>query len=176
MSTNKYEPLSNLKPSRYDYKIKITREQGFMHSSRDTKIEDGEDNGTEIPHEAFDFHDHSELRALTKQITYLADVVGIIKIHDPFKTNVKNRLGQKNNQAKFTITYGSSNIKVTFWDKFGEQFEKAMQEATEKPVIVIIASCKVDWCNGITSNFIIISTSVTKMELICIANVQMTWI
>ncbi|KAK1395390.1 hypothetical protein POM88_014446 [Heracleum sosnowskyi] len=218
MSGNKYEPLSILKPARYDYKIKvriirkwrgvtrtgeefksfnvilidnkITRIHAFIPSlvaedqdkklkvrsvciiqyftvqpykpddkfrclrnenqlifSKDTKIEDGEDNGTEIPHEAFDFHDHSELKALTKQITYLADVVGIIKNHDLFKTNVKNRLGQMNNQAKFTITDGGSNIKVTFWDKFGEQFEKAMQEATEKPVIVIIASCKVGWWN-----------------------------
>ncbi|KAK1351971.1 hypothetical protein POM88_053685 [Heracleum sosnowskyi] len=50
--------------------------------SRDTEVEDLDDDGTTIPLIFFDFVDHSEINSLSNQKTYLADVVGIIKTKD----------------------------------------------------------------------------------------------
>ncbi|KAK1356389.1 hypothetical protein POM88_049645 [Heracleum sosnowskyi] len=180
MSTNRYENLSNLKTGRYDYKIKVrvirfwkvvtrtgeelkcfnkTRIHAFILRndkqlifSKDTKIEDTKDKANQIQEDAFDFYDHSEVMALTKQTTYLADVVGIIKSNFKGINKLHNRLGKDQCQAKFTITDGKSNIKVTFWDRYVEFFAKTMSETVETPVIIIIATCKVGLWNGMSKN------------------------
>ena len=42
----------------------------------------------------------------------------------------------------------SSQVNVTFWDKFGENFDKQMKTPLEQPVIIIISGCKVGKWNG----------------------------
>ncbi|KAK1382871.1 hypothetical protein POM88_020606 [Heracleum sosnowskyi] len=108
--------------------------------SKETHIEDVEENGSKIQVEGFDFYEHSQLRTLAQQKTYLTDVVGIVKKYEFL--DLTNKLGKEKKQAKFIITDGSSNVKVIFWDEFGENFDKAMNEQVDKPVIVILSACK----------------------------------
>ncbi|KAK1376044.1 hypothetical protein POM88_032237 [Heracleum sosnowskyi] len=108
--------------------------------SKETHIEDVEENGSKIQVEGFDFYEHSQLRTLAQQKTYLTDVVGIVKKYEFL--DLTNKSGKEKKQAKFIITDGSSNVKVIFWDKDGENIDKAMNEQVEKPVIVILSACK----------------------------------
>ncbi|KAK1405180.1 hypothetical protein POM88_004785 [Heracleum sosnowskyi] len=132
---------------RAEEKYRCLRNDKQLIFSKDTKIEDTEDKANQIQQDAFDFYDHSELMALTKQTTYLADVVGIIKSNFKGINKLHNRLGKDQCQAKFTITDGKSNIKVTFWDRYAELFAKTMSETVETPLIIIIATCKVGLWN-----------------------------
>ncbi|KAK1348231.1 hypothetical protein POM88_054974 [Heracleum sosnowskyi] len=84
--------------------------------------------------------------ALLSPLTRL-NVVGIIKSNFKSINKLHNRLGKDQCQAKFTITDGKSNIKVTFWDRYAEFFAKTMSETVETPVIIIIATCKVGLWN-----------------------------
>ncbi|KAK1353218.1 hypothetical protein POM88_052353 [Heracleum sosnowskyi] len=110
------------------------------------KVKDIEDDGKTIEPNAFDFYDHSELMELTKQTTYLADVVGIIKFYQPL-ADLVNKRGNPQKQVKFTITDGRSSVNVTFWDGFAEKFQEEMNKMSEIPVIVIIASSRVGLWN-----------------------------
>uniref|UniRef100_A0A161XYQ7 Replication factor A C-terminal domain-containing protein n=1 Tax=Daucus carota subsp. sativus TaxID=79200 RepID=A0A161XYQ7_DAUCS len=91
---------------------------------------------------------YSELKPFANQTTYMIDVVGIIRDHKILLNDITNRLGQRQVQAKFAITDGSSNINVTFWDKFAEQFVNAVWEQKDNPVIIIIAACRVQLWNN----------------------------
>ncbi|XP_074332738.1 uncharacterized protein LOC141670683 isoform X2 [Apium graveolens] len=97
--------------------------------------------------EDYDWSDGSnDLKNLAKQKAYLADVVGIIKNHRGIE-DIVNRHDKPQKQAKFTISDGSSNVNVTFWDNYGVQFEKDIAEVKEYPIIIIIAGCKVGMWN-----------------------------
>ncbi|KAK1373851.1 hypothetical protein POM88_030044 [Heracleum sosnowskyi] len=71
--------------------------------SRDTQVEDMEDNEASMPKIFFDFVDHSEINSLSNQKTYLADVVGII-----ITKNFRELRNQK--QTKMTITDGRLSL------------------------------------------------------------------
>lgn len=100
------------------------------------------------------------------------DVVGIIKDYDQIR-DLKNKHGQDQKKNKVCYhwwqvivkeispfpfqhpkTYSmnffccSSNVNVTFWDKFGESFDKSMKNPLDKPVIIILSGCKVGKWNG----------------------------
>ncbi|WOH01103.1 hypothetical protein DCAR_0520484 [Daucus carota subsp. sativus] len=128
-------------------KFRVLRNESQLVFSKDTVLQELADDGVTIPQDAFDFYDHSQLLELSNQTTYLADVVGIIKKYENI-FELTNRHGIKQKQAKFSITDGSSNLNVTFWDKFGESFDKQMKTATEKPVIIIISAGRVGKFNG----------------------------
>lgn len=53
-------------------KFRCLRNNVQLIFSNDTQIKDVDDDGKSIEHNAFDFYDHSELKELTKQNTYLA--------------------------------------------------------------------------------------------------------
>ncbi|KAK1361737.1 hypothetical protein POM88_046211 [Heracleum sosnowskyi] len=75
----------------------------------------------------------------TKGSKYIKTETGDITLRD-----LVNRLGHKNLQAKFSITNGSSNVNVTFWDALAKSFvEQLKLQPLEEPVIIIITSCKV---------------------------------
>ncbi|KAL1807767.1 hypothetical protein ACET3Z_024757 [Daucus carota] len=128
-------------------KYRVLRNQSQLIFSKDTIIQELADDGVTIPSDSFDFYDHSQLMELTKQTTYLADVVGIIKDYDQLR-DLTNKHGKDQKKTKFVITDGSSNVNVTFWDKFGESFDKSMRTETQQPVIIIISGCKVGKWNG----------------------------
>ncbi|KAL1826094.1 hypothetical protein ACET3Z_012872 [Daucus carota] len=126
----------------------IKLEKSQLIFSKDTIIQELADDGVTIPSDSFDFYDHSQLMELTKQTTYLADVVGIIKDYDQLR-DLTNKHGKDQKKTKFVITDGSSNVNVTFWDKFGESFDKSMRTETQQPVIIIISGCKVGKWNEV---------------------------
>uniref|UniRef100_A0A165A0B4 Uncharacterized protein n=1 Tax=Daucus carota subsp. sativus TaxID=79200 RepID=A0A165A0B4_DAUCS len=128
-------------------KFRVLRNATQLVFNQDTICQQLADDGVTIPANAFDFYDHSQLEELSKQTTYLADVVGIIKDYDNIR-DLTNRHGQSQRQAKFYITDGNSNISVTFWDNFGQNFDKLMKSGLEKPVIIIISGCRVGKWNG----------------------------
>ncbi|XP_074382369.1 replication protein A 70 kDa DNA-binding subunit E-like isoform X2 [Apium graveolens] len=130
-----------------DDKFRCLRSDVQLIFSSETRIKaiDGDENS--IENNAFDFYDHSELYELSKQITYLADVVGIIKQYEPLATLV-NKHGDAQRQVKLVITDGKSSINVTFWDAFAENFDQEMNELKERPTILIIASSRVGLWNG----------------------------
>lgn len=99
-------------------------------------------------------------------------MVGIVKKYDFI--DLKNKLGNTQTQARFiktdgryhysfhneilisdlkneiiNISYNSCNVKVIFWDKYGENFNKAITKQLGKPALVIIAGCKAGLWNGI---------------------------
>ncbi|KAL1831004.1 hypothetical protein ACET3Z_000655 [Daucus carota] len=98
-------------------KFRVVRNESQLIFSKDTIIQEQADDGVTIPQEAFDFYDHSQLIELSNQTTYLADVVGIKKDYDQIR-DLKNKHCQDQKKTKLVITDGSSNINVTFWDKF----------------------------------------------------------
>ncbi|KAL8124623.1 hypothetical protein AgCh_012318 [Apium graveolens] len=89
--------------------------------SSETRIKTIDDDENNIENNTFDFYDHSELYELSKQTTYLADVVGIIKQYEPLATLV---------------------------NKHGDAQRQEMNELKEKPAILIIASSRVGLWNG----------------------------
>ncbi|WOH00118.1 hypothetical protein DCAR_0519475 [Daucus carota subsp. sativus] len=105
------------------------------------------ENEVVIPLDYFDFYEHSQLKELSEQTTYLTDVVGIIKRHEDFR-DLENKHGQKQKQSKLVITDGRSNVNITFWDSFGIKFETDMKQVVQKPVIIIISCCRVGKWDG----------------------------
>ncbi|KAL1818684.1 hypothetical protein ACET3Z_013553 [Daucus carota] len=107
-------------------KYRMLRNPTQLVFSNDTKIQELVDDGVTIP---------------------LDDVVGIIKDYGNIR-DLRNKHGKDQKQAKFIITDGNLNINVTFWDKFGENFDKQMKTPLDQPVIIIISGCKVGKWNG----------------------------
>ncbi|WOH00678.1 hypothetical protein DCAR_0520051 [Daucus carota subsp. sativus] len=122
-------------------KFRFLRLDKQLVFSKDTNIQELADDGVSIPQDAFDFYDHSQLEELSNQTRFLAEVVGIIKNYDKVR-ELTNRHGQKQKQAKFIISDGSSAVNVTFWDNFGVSFDEMMTAPVQKPVIIIISGCK----------------------------------
>ncbi|KAK1359407.1 hypothetical protein POM88_043881 [Heracleum sosnowskyi] len=111
----------------------------------DTKVKEIAETGIFIPKNMFDFFKFEDIIKLSKQHVYLVDVIGIAKKKDVIGklSNFTNSLGKQQTNIKFKISDGKRKIKVTFWDSFAIQFENAMMDDLEEPVIVIIASAKV---------------------------------
>uniref|UniRef100_A0A175YMN8 DUF223 domain-containing protein n=1 Tax=Daucus carota subsp. sativus TaxID=79200 RepID=A0A175YMN8_DAUCS len=65
-----YKPETKFLPVRNDYQLVF---------SNATKIKTLDVNDTEIKENSFDFYDHGDLLSMSKQTTYLADVIGVIK-------------------------------------------------------------------------------------------------
>nr|XP_017245396.1 PREDICTED: uncharacterized protein LOC108217055 [Daucus carota subsp. sativus] len=94
-------------------KFRCVRSPNQLVFSKNTKIMKIEEAGSKIAVEFFDFYDHSELKPLANQTTYMTDVVGIIRDHKILLNDITNRLGQRQQQAKFAITDGSLATDLT---------------------------------------------------------------
>ncbi|KAK1374954.1 hypothetical protein POM88_031147 [Heracleum sosnowskyi] len=108
--------------------------------SHETKISDLEESDVFIEKVGFDFYDIGDLEELSKQTTYLIDVIGVIEEPELNLAKFKNRLGRPQTHMKFHICDGNSRVKVTFWDAFAELFDEAIKEEFEWPLIIIIGS------------------------------------
>lgn len=76
------------------------------------------------------------------------DVVGVIKNTELTLAKFKNRLQQSQTQIKFEITDGIHETKVTFWDSFAEEFEEALKQNLEYPLIIIIGCGRISQWQG----------------------------
>ncbi|KAL1812943.1 hypothetical protein ACET3Z_023008 [Daucus carota] len=128
-------------------KFRCLRNDRQLVFTKDTSVQEISEEEVNIPLDYFDFYDHSQLEELSKQTTYLTDVIGIVKKHETIR-DLQNKHGQKQKQSKLVITDGSSHVNITFWDAFGMKFENAMKESVEDPVIRIISCCRVGKFNG----------------------------
>ncbi|KAL1809085.1 hypothetical protein ACET3Z_026075 [Daucus carota] len=115
----------------------------------ETRVKELDDSEIFIPTNNFDLFQFSDLKSQATQDVYLTDVIGIIKSKEEI-----SRIPNKQVKVKFVITDGSKNVNVTFWKSFAEEFEQAMSEELQQPVIIIIASARVtqykdqiDLCN-----------------------------
>ncbi|XP_074340611.1 replication protein A 70 kDa DNA-binding subunit E-like isoform X2 [Apium graveolens] len=106
-----------------DFKYQLVRGDYQLMFSNDTNIKKLDATDTEINDNAFDFFDHADLKNLAKQTAYLADVVGIIKIHRGIE-DIVNKHGKPQKQAKFTISNGSSNVNLLgqLWSKIPKRY------------------------------------------------------
>ncbi|KAL1831956.1 hypothetical protein ACET3Z_001607 [Daucus carota] len=125
-------------------KFKIVQRAVQLIFSNDTKIQQVEDKGTKIPNEMFDFYDHSQVKDLADQ----TNVIGIMTDHEIHVNQITNRHGVQQEQAKFVITDGRSNLKVTLWDQYARDFVQKVWEKMETPVILILAGCRVQTWNS----------------------------
>ncbi|WOH05856.1 hypothetical protein DCAR_0625279 [Daucus carota subsp. sativus] len=163
MSTQ-YATLSTMKTGKDNYKMKVrvirkwrgATKKGEEFKSfnimlldhKDTKIQEIPQGGTNIATEFFDFYDLSELLPLVNETKYVIDVVGVMKDHNIPLEQITNRHGEQQEQAKFVISDGKTNVNVTFWDKYAQKFVEALSSKLDTPVIIIIAACRVQLWNN----------------------------
>ncbi|XP_074371007.1 uncharacterized protein LOC141712101 [Apium graveolens] len=109
--------------------------------SNETKIPDMDENEMFIEQAVFDFYDLGELNNISKQTTYLTDVIGVIKIPVPTLSRFTNKLNHEQRNS----------VKVTFWDAFAELFAEALKEEYEYPFIITIGSARIqEWNNDVS--------------------------
>ncbi|WOG81889.1 hypothetical protein DCAR_0101045 [Daucus carota subsp. sativus] len=130
-------------------KFRVVRRDNQLIFTTDTKIQQIEETAAQIATEIFDFYDLSELKNYMTETTYVIDVVGVIKDHKILLEQITNRHGIQQEQAKFVISDGRTNVNVTFWDKYAQVFVEAIWKKMETPVIIILAGCRVQmWSNA----------------------------
>ncbi|KAK1356508.1 hypothetical protein POM88_049764 [Heracleum sosnowskyi] len=133
-----------VQPYKQEDKFRPVLNDNQIILSNETKIRDIEDKGIPFPNDVFDFYDHNELEKPQNNNMYLVDIVGIIQNRESITLrDLVNRSGENQSQSKFTITDGSSNVNVTFWDTLATKFYKALIKEEEETVIIILTSCKV---------------------------------
>ncbi|KAK1394600.1 hypothetical protein POM88_013656 [Heracleum sosnowskyi] len=69
-----------VQPYKADDIFRCVRNENQLILSKDTKIQDMEENTSQIREDVFDLYDHSELKALSEQRVYLADEVDICNV------------------------------------------------------------------------------------------------
>ncbi|KAK1385362.1 hypothetical protein POM88_023097 [Heracleum sosnowskyi] len=132
-------------PYKTDDKFKCVQNDYQLIFNNNTKVRELEENGASIPYKSFDFYDHGDLKRIKNLNVYLIDVIEIIQNREYITLkDLVNRLGQKNLQTKFSITDGSSNVNVTFWDAMTKLFYQQLTlQPVHEHVIIIITSCKI---------------------------------
>ncbi|KAK1347227.1 hypothetical protein POM88_055050 [Heracleum sosnowskyi] len=106
-----------------------------------------DENDLLIANNLFDFSDLQDLDQVANQNVYLTDVVGVIQKDFPLR-NVKTKFNDQQLQVKFTIVDGRCSVNVTFWDSLAADFAIALEQITDFPAIIIIASGKITSWQG----------------------------
>ncbi|KAK1350604.1 hypothetical protein POM88_054639 [Heracleum sosnowskyi] len=163
MSTNQYHCLKELRPNSYNWKIKVRIIRLWRGVSRNGEEFKGlnmllldDKNGRMhafVPGTVIEKHedklclDLQDLDQVANQNVYLTDVVGVI--HKDFRLrNVKTKFNDQQLQVKFTIVDGRCSVNVTFWDSLAVDFAIALEQVTDFPAIIIIASGKITSWQG----------------------------
>ncbi|XP_017217513.1 replication protein A 70 kDa DNA-binding subunit B-like [Daucus carota subsp. sativus] len=136
--------LTNFTVKEYttDDKFRCLRKHVQIVFNEETQLDILHENVVNVENCCFDFFEISELHTLSKQNTYLTDVVGIMEDHEPIR-KIKNRNDVIQSQFVFNITDGSSSVRVTFWDDFAKHLADSLKQATDFPVILIIGCARV---------------------------------
>ncbi|KAL1810597.1 hypothetical protein ACET3Z_027587 [Daucus carota] len=134
--------LTNFTVKEYttDDKFRCLRKHVQIVFNEETQLDILHENVVNVENCCFDFFEISELHTLSKQNTYLTDVVGIMEDHEPIR-KIKNRNDVIQSQFVFNITDGS--VRVTFWDDFAKHLADSLKQATDFPVILIIGCARV---------------------------------
>ncbi|KAL1823394.1 hypothetical protein ACET3Z_010172 [Daucus carota] len=105
-----------------------------------------------IAEEVFNFTNLKNIPAALEHDSHLIDVVGIIE-DVKYPQIVSNRNNNQQIYRDFVITDLVDSVKVRFWDHFALHFDTLYNEATVRPVIITISSCKMNRNNysGVTT-------------------------
>ncbi|WOH15013.1 hypothetical protein DCAR_0934543 [Daucus carota subsp. sativus] len=97
-------------------------------------------------------NDQYNIPAALEHDSNLIDVVGIIE-DVKYPQIVSNRNNNQQIFRDFVITDLGDCVKVRFWDHFALHFDTLFSEATVRPVIITISSCKMNRNNysGVTT-------------------------
>ncbi|KAL1818256.1 hypothetical protein ACET3Z_013125 [Daucus carota] len=111
-----------------------------IYFANHTKLKLLIDNVTKIAPYDFDLIKLSDVAQCVADARFLVDVVGEIE-----NTNIecnRNKDDDKKSHIRFRITDGRTSLNVTFFNQFGEEFEKALKDNISAQVIVVIVSAK----------------------------------
>nr|XP_017252924.1 PREDICTED: uncharacterized protein LOC108223268 [Daucus carota subsp. sativus]XP_017255790.1 PREDICTED: uncharacterized protein LOC108225442 [Daucus carota subsp. sativus] len=99
-----------------------------------------------IPPYAFDFFPLQEMEKIFNDNYFLVDVIG--KLEQSALSTYVSKEDSKKTNVKFKIFDGSAQMNVTFFNLFGESFEKALKAMAEAEVVIVIACAKVNKYEG----------------------------
>ncbi|KAK1357532.1 hypothetical protein POM88_050788 [Heracleum sosnowskyi] len=128
-----------------DETSRSVRTDKHIYFTNETKFMKDEDDGMKIEQQSFDLFCLEDVQNTKNDNRYLIDVVGVLD-GTPTKIEYKKDGVEKSN-VKFMLHDGRSYANVTFFNEFGDSFLKAMKENVEHPVIIIIASAKINEWN-----------------------------
>ncbi|KAL1825880.1 hypothetical protein ACET3Z_012658 [Daucus carota] len=121
---------------------KAVRNPTHIYFTQDTTVCPDTDTELPIERQSFDFFVLSDVEKFRKDNRFLIDVVGVLE-DSPTKIPYKKDNVEKFN-VKFTITDGRCSVNVTFFNELGDCFLNALAKEKETPVIVILASAKIN--------------------------------
>ncbi|KAK1393414.1 hypothetical protein POM88_012470 [Heracleum sosnowskyi] len=133
--------VKNYKPDEKYKCINYDRQVIFTHH---TNIEQLTEDDPCIDTNAFDFYVLDDVKDLANLNIFLIDVIGFVIIDEPELIKFTNKLGMAQQLFKFQITDGRTTFKVTFWDALAELLQNSLKEELEVPLIMIIASARVN--------------------------------
>ncbi|KAK1354041.1 hypothetical protein POM88_047297 [Heracleum sosnowskyi] len=138
--------ISNFQVKNYktDEKYKCINYDRQVIFTHHTNIEQLTEDDPCIDTNAFDFYDLADLKDLANLNIFLIDVIGFVIIDEPEIIKFTNKLGMAQQLFKFQITDGRTTLKVTFWDALAELLQNSLTEELEVPLIMIIASARVN--------------------------------
>lgn len=116
-----------VKKYQMDEKFRCVHSDKQIIFTNHTKVEEVIETDGLIQHNMFDFFDLDDLKAIANQNTYLTDVIGVMHKEQPLE-ELTNNNGQKQVKIQFSITDGRCSIRVTFWDSFAKELEKALKK------------------------------------------------
>ncbi|KAK1396875.1 hypothetical protein POM88_006738 [Heracleum sosnowskyi] len=127
-----------------DETTSYVRTNKHIYFTNETTCIKDEGDGMKIEPRSFDLFCLEDVHNTKNDNRYLINVVGVLD-GTPTKIAYKKDDVEKSN-VKFTLYDRRSYANVTFFNEFGEAFPKAMKEDLEQPVVIIIASAKInDW-------------------------------
>ncbi|KAK1357305.1 hypothetical protein POM88_050561 [Heracleum sosnowskyi] len=119
------------------------RSEKHIYFADFTKLEKDTSSGLKIQDFSFDLFDLLATEKMENDKRFLCDVIGVID-SELDMVEYMNDTNEEKIQLKFSITDGSCSRNVTFFDGFAQHVAKKLKDNCEKPVIVIIASAKVN--------------------------------
>ncbi|KAL1826476.1 hypothetical protein ACET3Z_004888 [Daucus carota] len=123
--------ISNFKVKKYEGKEqnRVVRNEKHIFFDYQTKLKKMTEELFTIPPYAFDFFPLQEMEKIFNDNYFLVDVIG--KLEQSALSTYVSKEDSKKTNVKFKIFDGSAQMNVTFFNLFGESFEKALKAMAE---------------------------------------------
>nr|XP_017245782.1 PREDICTED: uncharacterized protein LOC108217462 [Daucus carota subsp. sativus] len=140
--------ISNFKVKKYEGKEqnRVVRNEKHIFFDYQTKLKKMTEELFTIPPYAFDLFPLQEMEKIFNDNYFLVDVIG--KLEQSALSTYVSKEDSKKTNVKFKIFDASAQMNVTFFNLFGESFEKALKAMAEAEVIIVIACAKVNKYEG----------------------------
>ncbi|KAK1374594.1 hypothetical protein POM88_030787 [Heracleum sosnowskyi] len=127
---------------------RAVRNEKHIYFEAQTKLNLLKENVCDIDQYAFDLFRLQDVDMFLTDTRFLIDVIGIVDT--PNAKCVYSKEDPAKSLMKFKIADGRFKVNVTFFNEFGESFEKALKDIGEETIVVIIASAKPNKYDGET--------------------------